>query len=207
MPLRGNCHQIVNQTAPSSMTLTCVVLLPHHDQILTAVQLAGEKEVKGQVKLAFKGTNQSKMVVSRNIELTVKKTTRAFKTLDGNLTTYKGGERSSLSERVAELNKLMPHHLGVSKAVLNMVVFCHQDESLWPMSEPAQLKKKFDEIFEALKYTKALDSIKAVRKKNGEDLKVLRTKENSTKQIKTLGDKVCISFPYHRLNLGCLTHT
>lgn len=132
------------------------------------------------------------MVVTRNIELTAKKTTRTFKTLDGNLTTWKGGERSSLSARVVELDKLMPHHLGVSKAVLDMVIFCHQDESLWPMSEPAQLKKKFDEIFEALKYTKALDSIKAVRKKTGDNLKVLKSKESSAKQIKTLGDKVFV---------------
>ena len=144
----------------------------------------------GQVKLAFKGTNRSKMVITRSMQLTVKKATRTFKTLDGNLVTWKGGERSSLSSRVAELDKLMPHHLGVSKAILDMVIFCHQDESLWPMSEPAQLKKKFDEIFEALKYTRALDNIKAVRKKTGDDLKVLRQKEASSKQIKALGDKV-----------------
>lgn len=139
------------------------------------------------------------MVICRSIQLTVKKTTRTFKTLDGNLATYKNGERSSVSKRVAELDKLMPDYLGVSKAVLDMVIFCHQDESLWPMSEPAQLKKRFDEIFEALKYTKALDNIKAVRKKTGEDLKVLRAKESSLKQIKTLGDKVSFAFSHRCL--------
>ena len=130
------------------------------------------------------------MVVIRNLLLTVKKTTRQFKTLEGNLMlTTRNGERTSVSSRVAELDQLVPHRLGVSKAVLDYVIFCHQDESLWPMSEPAQLKKKFDEIFEALKYTKAIDNIKTLRKKKAEELKVLKTSEGFTKEIKNRGDK------------------
>jgi DNA repair protein RAD50 len=46
----------------------------------------------------------------------------------------------------------MPNLLGVSKAVLDNVIFCHQEESYWPLSEASVLKKKFDEIFEASKY-------------------------------------------------------
>lgn len=40
------------------------------------------------------------------------------------------------------------------------------------MSEPAVLKKKFDEIFEATKYTKALDQIKNIRKEQTAETKV-----------------------------------
>ncbi len=43
----------------------------------------------------------------------------------------------------------IPHLLGVSKAVLENVIFCHQEDSYWPLSEPGILKKKFDDIFEA----------------------------------------------------------
>lgn len=39
------------------------------------------------------------------------------------------------------------------------------------MSEPSALKKKFDEIFEAQKYTKAIEQLKVVRKKQGESLR------------------------------------
>ena len=46
----------------------------------------------------------------------------------------------------------IPHLLGVSKAVLENVIFCHQEDSYWPLAEPAALKKKFDDIFEATKY-------------------------------------------------------
>lgn len=45
----------------------------------------------------------------------------------------------------------IPHLLGVSKAVLENVIFCHQEDSYWPLAEPATLKKKFDDIFEATK--------------------------------------------------------
>jgi len=43
----------------------------------------------------------------------------------------------------------IPQLLGVSKAVLENVIFCHQEDSYWPLAEPAALKKKFDDIFEA----------------------------------------------------------
>lgn len=46
----------------------------------------------------------------------------------------------------------IPQLLGVSKAVLENVIFCHQEDSYWPLAEPAALKKKFDDIFEATRY-------------------------------------------------------
>jgi hypothetical protein len=46
----------------------------------------------------------------------------------------------------------IPNLLGVSKAVLDNVIFCHQEDSYWPLAEASVLKKKFDEIFEASKF-------------------------------------------------------
>lgn len=54
--------------------------------------------------------------------------------------------------------------LGVSKALLENVIFCHQESSTWPLSEPKILKEKFDAIFSATKYIKALESIRETRK-------------------------------------------
>ena len=101
----------------------------------------------------------------------------------------KNGERTSISSRVAELDQIMPQYLGVSKAVLDSVIFCHQDESLWPMSEPSVLKKKFDEIFEAMKYTKAIDNIKALRKKQNEELGKYKIMEQHAKEDKDKADR------------------
>lgn len=141
------------------------------------------------MKLSFKGTSGAKMVATRSLQLTVKKTTRQQKTLEGQLLMMKDGERTAISSRVAELDQIMPQYLGVSKAILDSVIFCHQDESLWPMSEPSVLKKKFDEIFEAMKYTKAIDNIKALRKKQVEELGKYKVMEQHAKEDKEKADR------------------
>lgn len=133
------------------------------------------------------------MVATRSLQLTVKKTARTMKTLEGALVMIKDGERTAISSRVAELDQIMPQYLGVSKAVLESVIFCHQDDSLWPMSEPASLKKRFDEIFEALKYTKAIDNIKVLRKKQNEELGKYKIIEQQAKIDKDKGERVSTS--------------
>lgn len=130
------------------------------------------------------------MVATRSIQLTVKKATRQQKTLEGTLLMIKDGERTAISSRVAELDQIMPQYLGVSKAILDSVIFCHQDESLWPMSEPSVLKKKFDEIFEALKYTKAIENIKVIRRNQNEELGKYKLLEQQYKIDKDRADRV-----------------
>lgn len=134
------------------------------------------------------------MVVTRSLQLTVKRTARVQKTLEGQLLMIKDGERTAISSRVAELDQIMPQYLGVSKAILDSVIFCHQDESLWPMSEPSALKKKFDEIFEALKYTKAIENIKLLRKKQNEELAKFKIMEQHSKENKNKADRVSPRF-------------
>lgn len=170
-----------------SFTTSCAIATP----ITDLRQLCGEREVLAQVKLKFKSTNGTQMVATRNIQLSVKQQSRSMKTLECQLLMNKNGERISVSSRVAELDHMIPIYLGVSKAILQNVVFCHQDESLWPLSEPSVLKKKFDEIFEALKYTKAIDNLKIQRKKQAEELKVFETQETAEKANKNRADKVC----------------
>ena len=185
-------------------------------------KLCGEKEVLAQVKVGFKSTEGARMVCTRNLQLTVKKTGYSMKTLEGNLLMVREGERQNLSTRVAEIDDLyvvdpqayrngvsrlwldpdhphvrsltgwqhsMPRYLGVSKAILESVIFCHQDDSLWPLQEPAKLKVRFDEIFEALKYTKAIDNIKVIKKQQGEKLKEYRIHEANAKENKDKAEK------------------
>jgi hypothetical protein len=48
-----------------------------------------------------------------------------------------------------------PDEATVPQAVLENVIFVHQEDSNWPLAEGLVLKKKFDDIFAATKYTKA----------------------------------------------------
>lgn len=138
-------------------------------------KITGEKDIRAQVKLAFNSANGLNMIVTRNIQLLVKKTTTTFKTLEGQLVSInKSGDRSTLSTRSQELDAQVPLYMGVPKAILEYVIFCHQEDSLWPLSEPANLKKKFDEIFQAMKFTKALDNLKLIKKDMSVDIKLLK---------------------------------
>jgi DNA repair protein RAD50 len=44
----------------------------------------------------------------------------------------------------------------VSRPILEYVVFVHQEDSLWPLSENKTLKERFDAIFAATKYNDAI---------------------------------------------------
>ncbi|CAD5224881.1 unnamed protein product [Bursaphelenchus okinawaensis] len=83
------------------------------------------------------------------------------------------GKLQAMSAKVADFNREMQNHLGVSSAILNHVIFCHQEESNWPLSEPKELKVRFDAIFEVTKYVKAVEGLKKSAKEWENDLKVV----------------------------------
>lgn len=62
------------------------------------------------------------------------------------------------------MEEMMTMLMGVSKAILESVIFCHQEESYWPLGDDKSLKARFDDIFAATKYTKALEHIKKLKK-------------------------------------------
>lgn len=116
------------------------------------------------------------MVVIRSMEVTQKKTTASFKALDGVIRTQdpNTGERVSLSHKCTELDRQIPALMGVSKPILEHVVFCHQEDSSWPLQEGAVLKKRFDDIFDSTRYAKALEAIKTSRKEYAATVKDLK---------------------------------
>ncbi|KAH0495002.1 hypothetical protein TgHK011_008578 [Trichoderma gracile] len=152
-------------------------------------KLVGEKEVLAQVKLQFRSINDRQHVATRSLQVTQKKTSKAQKTLDCSLVVVNNGERTTTSTSLAQLDEMIPERLGVSRAVLDAVIFCHQDESLWPLSEPSVLKTRFDEIFEAMKYAKAIENLKLLRKKQLEELKLLERDEAHNKVNKDRGER------------------
>uniref|UniRef100_A0A3P8P6N7 Zinc-hook domain-containing protein n=1 Tax=Astatotilapia calliptera TaxID=8154 RepID=A0A3P8P6N7_ASTCA len=75
------------------------------------------------------------------------------------------GRRVSRSVKCGDLHQEITSALGVSKSVLNDVIFCHQEESNWPLSEDRVLKEKFDSIFNVTKYNKARSKMHELRLK------------------------------------------
>ncbi|KAI9691383.1 MAG: DNA repair protein rad50 [Bogoriella megaspora] len=151
--------------------------------------LCHEKEVLAKLFLSFENTSGTRMVVARRLQVTVKKSTRAQKALEATLKSSRNGEQNIISSRVSELDEIIPQYLGVSTAVLENVIFCHQEDSLWPMSQPGELKKRFDEIFEAQKYAKAVDNIKVMKQKYSVELAQHKIIEGYAKEDKVKGEK------------------
>jgi DNA repair protein RAD50 len=54
---------------------------------------------------------------------------------------------------------------------LEYVVFCHQEEAMWPFDDSKKLKEKFDEIFQSAEYVKVMLSLKNERKSQLESYK------------------------------------
>lgn len=135
----------------------------------------GQTSVKANVKLRFTGRAGNSMVVVRSMEVQQKKTTMTFKQLDGVLrSTDRDGNRVSMGHKCSELDRQLPLLLGVSKAILEHVVFCHQEDSSWPLQEGAVLKKRFDDIFDSTRYSKALEVFAKLKKEYASQVKDLK---------------------------------
>ncbi|XP_029643007.1 DNA repair protein RAD50 isoform X1 [Octopus sinensis] len=153
-------------------------------------KIAHEKEVKAQVKLHFKDIIQKDVIVSRAMTGTQKAKKVETRTLDGVITRRSTDGDKSLTQKCAEINREMIISLGVSKAVLENVIFCHQEEANWPLSEGKVLKEKFDAIFASTRYVKALESIRKYKqvqdgsiKEKKTDLKYLKEHKEKVTQL------------------------
>jgi DNA repair protein RAD50 len=124
-------------------------------------KMAGEVRVVGTVKLRFRGINGKSYLISRSVEATQKAKNISIKTLDG---TFKDiANNSALSMKCADINSHVLDNMGLTKPILNYVIFCHQEDSNWPLDEGGKVKDKFDEIFASAKYKDCLKRIKDVR--------------------------------------------
>lgn len=152
--------------------------------------------VNAEIKLGYISVDGKLMTVTRNMQLTRKRgvrgsaVTNTFKTLEGQLAVISRGSKTSISTKNSELDTRVPQYLGASKAILEYVIFCHQDDSLWPLSEAGVLKKRFDEIFEALKFTKVLDNLKTIKKEMATDIKLIEQSVQHAKIDKVRAQKI-----------------
>ncbi|KAG6612577.1 dna repair protein rad50 [Phytophthora cinnamomi] len=165
-------------------------------------KIAGTNEVKASVRLRFRNRAGKAMVVQRSFQVRQTKKNLTFKALDGVIRVVNElGEKVSLSHKCGELDQHIPDMLGVSKAILESVIFCHQEESNWPLKEGAELKKRFDNIFESARYTKALEAIRKLKKArldNAKDYKRdldvltvnMKTAENIREKIELAQEKL-----------------
>uniref|UniRef100_A0A0N5BVR1 AAA_23 domain-containing protein n=1 Tax=Strongyloides papillosus TaxID=174720 RepID=A0A0N5BVR1_STREA len=156
--------------------------------------LAQKKRVDALVQLEFENAFGQRCTVTKRMNASVKGDKTTTKSDDFTLAVVdKDGRENSISSKVADCNKEMLRHLGVSKAILENVIFCHQEDSCWPLGEPKELKAKFDEIFEVAKYVKAVEHFKKLGREYETSVKIIDAElphlvNNRAEYIKILND-------------------
>ncbi|GMY04781.1 DNA repair protein RAD50 isoform X2 [Fagus crenata] len=178
-------------------------------------KVAGETETKGQIKLRFKTAAGKDVVCIRSFQLTQKASKMEYKAIESVLQTINPhtGEKVCLSYRCADMDREIPALMGVSKAVLENVIFVHQDEANWPLQDSSTLKKKFDDIFSATRgiflkqylllfcallfvssrcdrYTKALEVIKKLHKDQAQEIRTYKLKLENLQTLKDAAYKL-----------------
>jgi len=85
--------------------------------------------------LLLKTRANKKLLVARNFKLTQKRTKLEFKALDAviKIRDEKTKVTTSNSNKCSEADKIVTQSMGVSKAILENVIFCHQEDANWPM--------------------------------------------------------------------------
>uniref|UniRef100_A0A8C5HJ38 Zinc-hook domain-containing protein n=1 Tax=Gouania willdenowi TaxID=441366 RepID=A0A8C5HJ38_GOUWI len=151
---------------------------------------AHETDVRAQIRLLFTDVNGEKVTIQRSMSCTQKAKNNQFKSLDQVITRIKDGQKVHLPSKCGELDREMISALGVSKPVLNHVIFCHQEESNWPLSEGKALKEKFDSIFAATKYIKALETMRQQRLKQSQTVKECQMELHYLKQNKEKAQQI-----------------
>mmetsp|Transcript_28827 Transcript_28827/g.67107 ORF Transcript_28827/g.67107 Transcript_28827/m.67107 type:complete len:1326 (-) Transcript_28827:154-4131(-) len=135
-------------------------------------QVAHLPEVKAQIRMLFRtgGRPRDKEICAiRSFQLTNKRVggrvRPSFKALESVLRTMADdGTKTSISHKCVDMDTEVPDLMGVSKAVLEHVIFCHQEESSWPLQDAATVKRCFDAIFGASRYTTALKNIRDLQR-------------------------------------------
>lgn len=105
--------------------------------------------------------------VSRSAKVSRNKQKIQFKTLDATITLSDGKDPNNdiaIPKRNDDATKDMCTVIGVSKAIINHVLFCHQEDSDWPLRTDKEVMDIFDKIFGTTEYNNALDEIRQMRK-------------------------------------------
>lgn len=153
------------------------------------VQFANQAIIRGQIRLRFTDVEKKSTVITRSMQTSLKqqkgnKPTITFKQMNSVIKR----EDKSIDQKCADINSEVIELIGVSRALLNNVIFCHQEETNWPLSEGKVLKEKFDDIFGSIGYVKVLEKIKKTREEEVKQFKLLEKDVNYFALLKKEAD-------------------
>lgn len=153
-------------------------------------KLINQSDVKAQIKLIFQNIKNKSISCSRSMQLSLKKNKTEVRTLENILCMGEGEDKVTSSSKCVEIDKEMIYHLGVNTALIENVIFCHQEDSVWILDDPKIVKKKMDDIFASTKYIKALESLKVQKRELSSEIKVKKQELEFLYHQKSQKDKL-----------------
>lgn len=178
--------------------------LPPHNSFVYDPRLIKEVETRAQIKLKFKSTKNQKMVVTRTLQLTHKKTKSEQRTLESVLWTDVDGTQTSISGKCTQIDKEVPYFLGTTPAALEHIVFVAQDQANWIFEDPKTVKKKMDDLFENNKISKAIEQLKNLKKIFATDYKIKKQAHEFLQKEKLRNDEIRTLKSHNKRNLEFL---
>nr|XP_022912399.1 DNA repair protein RAD50-like [Onthophagus taurus]XP_022912403.1 DNA repair protein RAD50-like [Onthophagus taurus]XP_022912411.1 DNA repair protein RAD50-like [Onthophagus taurus] len=138
-------------------------------------QLRSASSTKAVIKLKLIDRDGKEILINRAMRVDqISPTSKTFKAMDSTLTiTDSKGKSQTISTRCIDVSTIVCERLGVSQSILSSVIFCHQENSLWPLSEGKNVKEMFDEIFDSVKYNKCITNINELIKNQRVDIKAI----------------------------------
>ena len=100
-------------------------------------KLIDEVETKGKIKLFINDMSGLQVQVQKNMCCTQKMKKLEFRTLETIISRYDSQMKlaSTITSKCINADAEIVNAMGVSKAVLDYVIFCHQEDSNWPLSK------------------------------------------------------------------------
>jgi DNA repair protein RAD50 len=162
-------------------------------------KLLDEIETKGRIKLHLRTSNNQLVQVQKNLMVTQKAKKVEFRTLETVISRYDKDLKllSTITSKCINADHEIITALGVSRAVIDNVIFCHQEDSNWPLSDGKTLKTKFDEIFSATKYIKALDALRKIKVEKQHSVKQFETEKKHLEIYKSKADDLSAKLSEH----------
>ena len=117
-------------------------------------------ETKAAVKLLFNAINGKPILCARSLSFNRTTKKECFKRIEQFLRIKSKDRTETIGHTCAEIDKQVPDLMGISKAVLENVILCHQENSNWPFSDKIVLKKIFDDLFDTTVVSKYIEICK-----------------------------------------------
>ena len=143
--------------------------------------LANNTEVKAEIKLYLHNFYDKEIVIQKIIQTSIKQKKTEQKILEFNVWVNNNPKEiidfdNTLRSSCGKINKDdLSSILEINTSILENIIFCHQEDTMWYLAEPATIKKKFDEIFSSTRYSKILENLKKAKKEIATKSKVIDT--------------------------------